>query len=225
MALVIAAHGTRSAEGRRTTERVAEEASRISGHEIRVGWIDILEPTLAEVLDGLDTPVVVPWLVGGGYHLLVDVHRVAERVNPSAVVTGPLGESSALVDALVDRLERIGSNGTGQGPVALAWAGSSVEAARKRVALIAARLMVATGRPVVPVPMSACEVAPEHAVAEVGREFGASPVVLSLLLAPGFFHDRASRLGPAATAPVGAHPAVVAWVAAAADLARASSKG
>lgn len=212
MTIVIAAHGTRSEVGRRSTERVAEEARRTSGREVRVGWIDLLEPTLAEVLDGLEAPVVVPWLVGGGYHLLVDVHRVAERVNPSAMVTDPLGESSALVAALADRLPA----GPQDAPVALAWAGSSVEAAQKRVALIAAKLMEATSRPVVPVAMSACEVAPEDAVAEVAREFGATPAVLSLLLAPGFFHDRARSLAPAATAPIGTHPAVVAWVASAA---------
>ncbi len=104
MTIIIAAHGTRSQAGQASTQRVAEEVSRAAGQEVKVGWIDLLEPTLAEVLDGVDAPVVVPWLVGGGYHLLVDVERVVAEVSPTAVVTPPLGESAGLVDALVDRL-------------------------------------------------------------------------------------------------------------------------
>ncbi|MDO5286949.1 MAG: hypothetical protein Q4G45_09060 [Actinomycetia bacterium] len=93
----------------------------------------------------------------------------------------------------------------------LAWAGSSVAEARRRVARTAARLAAVTGRAVEPVALaSGLERAQRIAASVTG---GAPPVVLSLLLAPGFFYERAKRLGGTITEPVGAHPAVVEWAA------------
>ena len=206
--LVIAAHGTRWLAGQRVFAELTSRLAHATGDEVRVGWIDVLAPTLAEVIDGAARPVVLPWLVGGGYHLVEDVHRVVADTNPSALVTGPLGDSSALTHALIDRLA-----GLGGGPVALLWAGSSTSAATRRVTRIAARVALASGRPVTPVPMTAAEESPQEAMARLRCEHGEAPVGLALLLAPGFFHDRAMSLAARVSPPLGTHPALLAWAA------------
>ncbi len=207
MSIVLAAHGTRSKAGQETIAQVVSQVARVSGDDVHVGWVDVLEPTLGDVLADLEAPVVVPWLVGGGYHLSVDVYQVVERSGSGAVVTEPLGESPALISALLDRLAGVDD----AGPVVLAWAGSSVTEARRRVARIAARLAAVTGRPIESVALAAGVERAQEVVAALTTE--RPPVVLSLLLAPGFFHDRAKKLGGVITDPIGAHPAVVDWAA------------
>lgn len=213
--VVIAAHGTRSVEGQRTIAEVAARLGERLSAEVRVGWIDVLEPTLDEVVATLDEPVVVPWLVGGGYHLLVDVTQAAERA-PGSTVLPPVGDSPALVEALADRLgvaQAAGGSGERR-QVALVWAGSSTEVARERVAGIAERLGERLGRPVHAVALSAASETADEALVRLRVLSGSEPVVASLLLAPGHFFDRALALPvEVISEPVGAHEALIEAVA------------
>ncbi|WP_022909103.1 sirohydrochlorin chelatase [Aestuariimicrobium kwangyangense] len=206
--IVVAAHGTRSQLGQRTITRAAELLASATGAAVTVGWIDVLEPTVDEVVAGLDSPVVVPWLVGGGFHLLVDVKRAA-AANPGATVLAPVGDSPGLVDALVERLGDQASDAAT--PVALLWAGSRMPVAQERVAEIARRLGERVGRPVTPVALAASAVPADEAVSAL-REGSDEPAAVSLLLAPGYFHDLAREVA-AVTHPIGTHPALIAAVA------------
>lgn len=215
--IVIAAHGTRSDEGQRTTAAAAEALARATRAAVTIGWIDVLEPTVDDVVASLVDPVVVPWLVGGGFHLQVDVARAA-AANPSATVLQPVGDSDGLVAALVARLDDLAA--PADAPVALVWAGSRHRAARQRVDALTARVEAAVGRSVTPVALAAGVEEPAVVLARMADEAPghAAPVVLTMLLAPGYFHDRLLSLADdvalaGVTPPVGPHPALVAAVA------------
>ena len=64
--LVVAAHGTASAEGRRVVEECAAAAAADLGVDHVVGYVDVCGPTLEEVLDRTSSPVVVPLFLASG---------------------------------------------------------------------------------------------------------------------------------------------------------------
>ncbi|MGJ6980580.1 sirohydrochlorin chelatase [Aestuariimicrobium soli] len=213
--IVIAAHGTRSDEGQRTTATVARALAEATGAAVTIGWIDVLEPGLDEVVAGLDEPVIVPWLVGGGFHLQVDVARAA-AAHPAATVLAPVGDSAGLIEALAERaVERLVGSSSDDRTIALLWAGSRMPVAQQRVAAIAERLSERLGRVVEPVALAAAEVSAAERLAQLssaGTDGGTDPVAVGLLLAPGYFHDLARAVADV-TDPIGAHPALVAAVA------------
>ena len=71
--LVVAAHGTTSAAGRRVVQDCAARAADLLRVPVRVGYVDVCEPTLADALAGGPAPVVVPLFLASGYHVRHDV--------------------------------------------------------------------------------------------------------------------------------------------------------
>ncbi|WP_442945523.1 sirohydrochlorin chelatase [Nocardia sp. SSK8] len=222
-ALVLVAHGTRSARGVEMIAALAEavavelDAQAEGGAPnaaLRTAFVDVLGPSPAEVLRDLDGPaVVVPAFLASGYHVYQDVPReVAESGHGSVAVTAAMGPDPALAAIMAVRLRAAGWQ-PGDA-VVFAAAGSSDARARQDVRRAAGMLAeqigapvriayVATGSPRVPEVVAAL------------RASGARKVfIASYLLAHGLFHQRLHDAGADGVAePIGVHPEVVRLIA------------
>lgn len=208
--LVLLAHGTRSSAG---VEVVRDVASRVGaelgGMSVPVGFVDVCGPTAEEVLADVRDAVVVPYFLTSGYHVRFDVPQAVAQAS-GAEATAALGKSPEVVEALVHRLREAAGEGSEVDAILLGGAGSSDVRARQEVHCLAALLAAATG-----VRTAAGFISgPGPSVAEtleMLRADGARRVAaVSLLLAPGVFHDKLSAVGAALTsAPLGPHPALV----------------
>ncbi|MFI5777726.1 sirohydrochlorin chelatase [Nocardia sp. NPDC051570] len=210
-ALVLVAHGTRSARGVAMVAQLAEAVAREVGGLVRTAFVDVLGPSPAEVLRDLDSvpAVVVPAFLASGYHVYRDVPReIADSGHPAVAVTSALGPDPALA-----RIMRIRLQAAGWRPgdaVVFAAAGSSDPRARQDIrrsaTLLATRLhtpvhpaYIATGSPRVPETVAALRASGHPRV-----------FVASYLLAHGLFQERLHEAGADGIAdPIGVHPAVV----------------
>lgn len=209
--VVLAAHGTRDPAGVAVARQLAAALrARLPGTPVLLGFVDVLGPSVREVVTGAAGPVtVIPAFLASGYHVRRDVPReVAATGRRDVSVTAALGPDPILVSALRDRLHAAGWR-SGDA-VVLAAAGSSdlravadVRAAAGRLSAMVGRRVrvgfVATGTPRVPALVAGLRAAGERRVA-----------VASWLLAPGLFHRTLGSAGAdVVAAPLGAHCAVV----------------
>lgn len=194
--LVLVAHGTRAARGRRQIGALtAAVARRRRGIDVRLAFVDVQRPRLAEVLAGLGRPaVVVPLLLSSGYHVRVDI---ADAVaGTGAVTTDPIGPDPGIVELLAGRIAGAGAADA----VVLAAAGSRDPRSRADVRAVAAALpmpvhvgYVSGTRPRVPCLVARLRLAGARRV-----------TVAAYLLAGGLFHASLHRSGAAAvTEPLG----------------------
>ncbi|MFC7533346.1 sirohydrochlorin chelatase [Actinoplanes sp. GCM10030250] len=97
--LIAVAHGTRSPAGRRQIQELAAAvARRRPGLDVRLCYVDVQEPKVAEIVPAVRDAVVVPLLLSCGYHVRVDI---AEAVAGTDIpVTAPLGPDDILLDSL-----------------------------------------------------------------------------------------------------------------------------
>lgn len=208
--LVAVGHGSRGPHHERTIGRLLDGVRRLRpGLRVETGWLDLVRPPLAEVLADLDTPaVLVPLLLGAGYHVRVDIPAVvAAAPGTRARVARALGPHPLLADALCDRLAEAGW--TPGGAVVLAAAGSTDPGANADTARMARLLARRLGDPVVPSYLCAGAPTPAEAVAELRRRGHDRVAVARYLMAPGFFGGRAAAAGACVTAPpLGAHESV-----------------
>ncbi len=213
--LLIAAHGTRSAAGLATIERLgAAVGAARPGLPVGIGYLDVASPTLADALDAIAGPVVVlPLLLSAGYHVLQDIPSIVAG-RPDVRVARHLGPDRRVIDAVADRLA------AARGPSAtrttlLARVGSSRSEAGTEFTAARALLSLRVGRPVGELPL----------IGDVGATVAGhpSPVeVASYLIAEGDFLDnlRASVADLAIVSdPIGVHPALVELVLARYDAA------
>jgi sirohydrochlorin ferrochelatase len=218
--LLAVAHGSRDPAAAETIGMLARQVRRLAPVlDVRVAFVQHAEPLLAGELGLAGTagaagaaggsPVIVPLLLSGGYHLSVDIAGAA--LAAGARVADPLGPDTLLVTALAGRLAQAGApDGT---PVVLAGAGSSDPAAaadaRRQAELLSERLEV----PVTAAFGSAALPRVDEAVAELRAATGKPVAVAAYLLAPGHFHDQLQHAGARwVTAPLGAHPAMAGLV-------------
>ncbi|RJO79917.1 sirohydrochlorin chelatase [Nocardia panacis] len=212
-ALVLVAHGTRSAAGVRLIAELAEAVRRrLPGTLIRIAFVDVLGPAPSEVLRDLAAEsipaVVVPAFLASGFHVFNDVPReISAGEHPSVTVTPALGPDPALAQIQAQRLHRAGWH-PGDA-VVLAAAGSSDPRARqdlRRATTLLARCLnspvhlanIATGTPTVTDVVAALR--PTHPRTHIA----------AYLLSHGLFHQRLHEVGAhSVTAPLGPHPAVV----------------
>jgi sirohydrochlorin ferrochelatase len=193
--LLAVAHGTRSAAGQaQIRDLVDRVARRRPGLDVRLAYVDVQQPRVADAVRGLDA-VVVPLLLSAGYHVRVDIAEAVAANN--AVATAPLGPDPALVRSLESRL-------TGADAVVLAAAGSSDPAWRADIAAVAARLGAHVAY------ASGTELRVPEVVAGL-RERGARRITIAAyLLAEGLFYRSLHRAGAdVVTPPLCADPAVV----------------
>jgi sirohydrochlorin ferrochelatase len=170
------------------------------------------------VSDGGPAAAVVPLLLSTGYHVRHDIAQAVAAVNAAgqavAVAAEPLGPHPLLVDILADRYAAAEA---AHGPfrsddaVVLAAAGSSVAAAATAVEEVTSALAQRLGRPVTPSYGAGAEPRVPAAVAAARAAAGATPgasgtagpagasaprvIVVSYLLAPGYFLDRVLEAG------------------------------
>lgn len=198
--VLLAAHGTRSAAGREVVEQLRAQLEDRLDEPVRLGWVDVVEPHVDELLRPGD--LVVPAFLGCGYHVRHDLPRSLGRVE-QAMLTDHLGPHPLVLEAVNRRVVEAG----GPWPLTLlGWAGSSDPGSRAEATTAAGRLAERWG-----VPVRLATPKQLAGAVEDGRTEGFSAVgVASYLLAPGFFADQLAA-GPAdaVSRPIGAHPFVV----------------
>jgi sirohydrochlorin ferrochelatase len=182
--------------------------------DVREAFVDVQQPEVAEVLAGAvrdaGSAVVVPLLLSTGYHVRHDIAQAVAAIDASgegaAVAAEPLGPHPLLVDILADRYAAAEA---AHGPfrtddaVVLAAAGSSVAAAAAAVEEVTSALAQRLGRPVTPSYGAGAEPRVPAAVAAAraadasgaGRSGAPRVIVVSYLLAPGYFLDRVLEAG------------------------------
>jgi sirohydrochlorin ferrochelatase len=191
--LVLAAHGSSDPRYPAVFDWIA---GRIVGSrpdlDVLVGYLDHCEPRLANLPTA--GAVVVPMLLGAGYHLDVDLPGAA----PEAIIADLLGPDPRLVAAVAHRLAEAGWT-TGM-PVTLAAAGSSHESGLADVRRAAAALAE-----LLAVEVSTAYVGTgEPALADLAPQ-----AVATYLLAPGRFAERIGECGALiVSAPIGSDPRV-----------------
>lgn len=195
-ALVAASHGTSSPEGRAAVAALVDAVRGASdgATEVLDAFVDVQQPDVPSVLDGLDErqAVIVPLLLSAGYHVHVDLANEAR--GRAATVTGALGPDDRLVDVLVARLVEAGLRWDDR--VVLATAGSSDARAVDDCRDMGRRLAERLGRRVAVGFLSAARPSVAEAVANTRATHPVSRVVVaSYLLAPGYFHDLAAAAG------------------------------
>jgi len=211
--LVLAAHGTRDPAGIAELDRLASLVSaRLPGVSVHLGYVDVLGPSVAEVLASVDGPVtLVPLFLASGYHVHSDIPAaVADAARDDVTVTPPLGPDPALIDVAVDRLRAAGSadprvitDARPADAVVLAAAGSADPRALADVRA-AAQLLGAPAGFIATASPSVADI-----VGSIRARRGGRVAIASWLLAPGFFHSRLAHAGADIVAePLGAHPLV-----------------
>ncbi|MFF2304362.1 sirohydrochlorin chelatase [Streptomyces sp. NPDC058128] len=215
--LVIAVHGSAVPEAGATTAWLADSVRALTGAPVAVGHLDHQTPSLPHVLADRPGAVVVPLLLGDGYHRTVDIPAVA-RAFDCAVTRGLSGEHAVAL-ALYDRLrdaER--AAGGAADAVVVAGAGSSRPGGNDGT-LAAVRqlgLLLPVPMPVTAAYCSASAPAPAEAVALLRARGFRRVAVATHLLAPGRF-TRALAAVPgtwAVAAPIADHARVARLVAA-----------
>ncbi|GAA4347737.1 sirohydrochlorin chelatase [Microbacterium rhizosphaerae] len=190
-ALLAISHGTASAEGQASIQALVDAVGRrLPQARVRLGHVDVQQPdvaaSLAELSDG--PVVIVPLLLSAGYHVRIDLREQSAH-RDDVTITPALGPDPRLADLLAERLREIEPN---PGHVVLAVAGSSDERANDDCRLVARMLGDTLGREVHVGFLAAAE---PRLGAAVDAAIADSPdtVVANYLLAPGYFHDLATR--------------------------------
>ncbi|WP_420174829.1 sirohydrochlorin chelatase [Luteococcus sp. OSA5] len=210
MSIVLAAHGTRSAAGRDCVEQIRRALQESLREPVRLGWVDVCGPHLADVLSEDD--LVLPAFLGKGHHVSVDIPAAARGV-PGARVTPHLGAplpGDPLLQALSGRVHEAG----GPWPTTIiGWAGSTHAHSRGQTLQMAADLTRHWRGLGVRVELATPREVPE--VLADARRRGGGVGIASYLLAPGHFHSRLASSGAdAISAPLGDHPAIIEALAA-----------
>ncbi|MFF3018421.1 sirohydrochlorin chelatase [Streptomyces sp. NPDC057939] len=215
--LVLAVHGSADPAAAKAVRRLAVSVEALGGIRPLVGHLDMQRPSLAEVAREHPGSVVVPLLLGDGYHLRVDIPAVLEGTGCRP--TRGLGGEPAVATALYGRLREAERR---QGPraradaVLVAGAGSSRPGGNEGTTAAAARLskLLAADRgpgrvPVVPAYLTSAGPTVPEALAAL-REAGHRRIAVAAhLLAPGRFTRTLAGAGAwTVTDPLADHPRI-----------------
>ena len=193
--VVIAAHGTADPAGQAVVEAVvACVQQELPQRPVRVGYLDVIGPTVGDALAELDGPAaVVPLLLAPGYHVDVDLPGVAAAAAHPVVCTASLGPDETLVRAALRRLREAGYR---EGDaIVFGAAGSSSPRSAGAMAQAVRWLEAMTGARVLAAYASATPPTPADAVAQLRAEGAQRVALATYLLAPGFFVDRMHDAG------------------------------
>jgi sirohydrochlorin ferrochelatase len=195
--LVAASHGTSDPAGQRAVAAlVTAVAARAADIPVRAAFVDVQQPDVPAVLTSVSTKptIIVPLLLSAGYHVRVDLARVASSApNPLVCVAAALGPDPRLVSLLERRLRAVPLDPDDE--IVLAAAGSSDARAVDDCRAMAEALGESLGRCVTAAFISAAQPELRGAV-ERARATGATRVVVATyLLAPGYFADLARAAG------------------------------
>ncbi len=108
--LVLFAHGSRDPGWALPFERLRKELER-RGLEVRIAYLEIMRPALAEVLHelaarGVESIRVVPVFLGVGAHVKEDLPRLVAAAGAKVKVTidPPVGEQARVIEAIADAI-------------------------------------------------------------------------------------------------------------------------
>ncbi len=205
--VVLAAHGTADRDGLAELEVLRSAvAAGLGDREVTLGFVDVAEPHVRDVLRTRPNAVVAPLFVTAGYHVRSDLPAVLSEVAAAASLTHHLGALGGFADLLAARAAAVG----GPGRAALVVAGSSDDRARAEADALGRAVGIRTGSGDLPVAHLS---GPGQSLDALDPAPG---LLVSTLLAPGHFQGRlrswAAAHGVAATDPVGADPGVVAAI-------------
>lgn len=206
--LIAASHGTSDPAGQRAVAAlvaaVAVRAAEITAAEITVAeaFVDVQQPDVPVVLASVAAQpvVIVPLLLSAGYHVRVDLARVASVApNPVVSVAAALGPDPRLVSLLERRLRAIPLDPDDE--IVLAAAGSSDARAVDDCRAMADALGDRLGRSVTAAFISAAQPPLPEAVSQARAATSGRVIVATYLLAPGYFADLAAAAGGDITTP------------------------
>jgi len=222
--LVLAAHGSRDPRFAATMERIIHGVrTRLSGVDVRLGYLGLNSPGVAEVLAGCTGRVLVaPLLLSNAFHSKVDVPAIVSdacAANPDIEVRQlpPLGDDPRIVSALVDRLHQAGIRPTDG--VVLTAVGSSDSTADEAVRVRTGELAVQLRTPLVQT-IFATRLGRNHsnlhqALRNLRRDGARRVVVSPYFLSAGLLTERVDaavdQLAPGSliAGPIGAHPDLI----------------
>ncbi|MFC7306205.1 sirohydrochlorin chelatase [Streptomyces monticola] len=197
--LVLAVHGSAVPAAGATIGRLCDAVEAMGGIRPVVGHLDIQRPSLGQALDhlahaGRRRAVVVPLLLGDGFHRTVDIPATVAAPRPlSCTLTAGLSGEQDVALALYGRLRKAeGPAGGRADAVVLAAAGSTREGGNDGAEAAAAQLrtLLDAERGPVPVVPAYCSSAEPNVPDTVERLRAAGHrriAVATFLLAPGRF--------------------------------------
>ncbi|MEV7208861.1 MULTISPECIES: sirohydrochlorin chelatase [unclassified Streptomyces] len=213
-ALVVVAHGSRDPRALSTVRALLDRVRLLRpALPVHLGHIELNEPLLPDTLAALGggEAVLVPLLLGRGYHVKRDIPDMAAASPARTRVAAPLGPHPLLVDALHARLREAGwpTHPAPDHAVVLASAGSRDPESRADTSRTAALLAARLGVPVVPAYASAATPTVPEAVRALTVRGYRRVAVASCFTAPGRFATQCAAAAPwLASAPLGAHPSM-----------------
>ncbi|MFG2847867.1 sirohydrochlorin chelatase [Kitasatospora sp. NPDC048296] len=224
--LLAVAHGSRDPAAAASTRALLRVVRFLRPElTVRCCFLDLAQPSLSDSIAQLawQRPILVPLLLGTGYHVRVDLPEALAAVGlPLTHLAPALGPHPLLAEALADRLTEAGA--PSHAAVVLAGAGSSDPTAVADTARMAELLATRLDRPVIPAHLSAATPTPHQAVAALHAAGHPAVALAGYLLSPGFFARRAATTAATWTsAPLAAHPAVARLVLQRYDEARAAT--
>lgn len=192
ISLIATSHGTSVSAAREAVSALVDAVrDALRGVEVLEAYVDVELPQVGTVVDQVaGHAVVVPLLLAPGFHVRVDVEGAADR--PWAVAADTLGPDDRLTDVMLARLAAAGADH--RDVVVLGAAGSTDAGARRSIERSAHLLGVRWGA-AIPVGYVGGTGTPLTEVVDAAARSGRRVVVVSHLLAPGFFHDRLTRCG------------------------------
>ncbi|MFJ6698234.1 sirohydrochlorin chelatase [Streptomyces sp. NPDC091272] len=211
--LVLAVHGSAVPEAAATIGRLVDRLTERIGARPSVGHLDVQRPTLGEVLAEHPGAVVVPVLLGDGYHRRVDVPAVARAYD--CTVTEGLGGARDVTLAVHARLRQAESPlGGFADAIVVAGAGSSRPGGNDGTLTVVEQLHMLRDVPVVPAYCSAAGPTAAEAVRQLRAQGHRRIAVATHLLAPGRFTHALAECGAwTVSAPVADHPRIARLVA------------
>lgn len=224
-AVLLLSHGSRDPRAEYVVGELVSAVAAGTGATVRAAHLDFTAPTPVVALralaaEGFTSVRVVPLLFTPGHHLTHDVPGAVAASGVTArmeVSVAPpllsLGRRTPerLLRALADRLVQAGADGQIDALV-LASAGSSSQAARRRIGSLARELERAHGIPVAPAFASAgCAPSPTQVLEALSERGVRRPAVASLFVAPGRLTDLVAAACPdmPVADPLGVSPAFI----------------
>lgn len=109
--ILLLAHGSRDPEWAAPLRRI-ESLLAAKGVPVRLAFLEIMKPSLAEALAELEQRVeavrIVPLFLGYGAHVREDLPALVAGAKPRATVTidPPVGEDPAVIEAIAAAIAR-----------------------------------------------------------------------------------------------------------------------
>ncbi|MEU9341282.1 sirohydrochlorin chelatase [Streptomyces sp. NPDC048278] len=211
-ALVLVAHGSRDPRALSTVRALMDRVRALRpGLPVHLGHIELNEPLLPDALAALGETeaVLVPLLLGRGYHVKRDIPEMAAVAGVRTRVAAPLGPDPLLAGVLHARLLEAGWRRRPASAVILAAAGSRDPESRADTDRMAGLLGARLGVPVLPAYASAATPTVPEAITALRARGRHHIAVASYFTAPGRFATECAAHAPwLASAPLGAHAAM-----------------